>query len=214
MSYNPDGSFYTYGEDHIHIGDNAHGKNLSRVEVFEFRTGSPYLQWVGYIPSVGIDTYARVISHEAKHKEVWETYHEIIEDAEADSTPDIELNPDGSSKLGADGLPIAVDPNADPDNDGLPTWYERQIGLHPTNPDTTTFAAHSGPPIYVTAYAALKGDGEVVARMAERYVTGPREQDWASDGLNHDNNPGTNDAKRTTVCYPTLAWGSWNAGCP
>ncbi|HEX8235312.1 MAG TPA: hypothetical protein VF600_05105 [Abditibacteriaceae bacterium] len=203
------GSYYYPGQDHVHIGDNAHGKNLSRVEVFKPQSGSPYLQWVGYIPSVGIDAFARVVAHEFRHKQIWETYHASIEAAEQDNEEDILLDANGNAIPASDGYPIAIDPDADPDHDGLPTWYENQIGLHPTRADSTGFAAHSSS-LYDPGYASGFGDGEVVARMAEEGVTGSRPNDWADDGLNHDTNPGTNDAMRTTIRYRTSPWQSWN----
>ncbi len=136
------------------------------------------MTWVGYYQCFGIDAFARVITHEAKHKEMYEDYHQSIEDAENDDIPDDETGEDGKM----------LDPDADPDNDGIPSGVEESLGLLPLNPDSTDFIAGGW----------YDGDSEAIARWAENQVgTSPnRDADWANDGLNYGRNPGACPQKR------------------
>jgi hypothetical protein len=175
-----DYSEYDYRQDHVHIGSPAHGPSYGFRPLFEMRSG--VMTWVGYYKCYGIDAFARVVTHECKHKEIYDEHHQSISDAENDNVPDKVVDANGDPVLDANGNMQANDPNADPDDDTLPTWYERTIGLDPMNPDTTGFIAGGW----------YDGDSEAIARYTENQIgaTPPREADWANDGLNWGPIPG------------------------
>ncbi len=82
----------------------------------------------------------------------------------------------------------------DRDGDGLPDAYELANDLDPDDPDSTDFGA---------AYSeyATNADQDVYCQMKQRDVIGPRELDWASDGLNWGGVPGQCPANRSPKSY-------------
>lgn len=79
-------SVYFPGQDHVHIGDNAHGR-LS-TNLFAIAPGSPFVQQVGSEFSLGIDTFARVVYHECTHKKLEELIENGALDTDSDGVPD------------------------------------------------------------------------------------------------------------------------------
>lgn len=166
-------SKYVLGDTKIYIGAPAHADGAGYGQRPLFETVSGAVTWVGFYQAYGIDNFARVTTHEFSHKQNWETYHASIAAATgmANGIPD--------NQKGADGK--MLDPDADPDNDGLPSGFEESIGLDPQDPDSTSFTAGGG----------YGGDQEAFVRWKENQVATPnRNVDWADNGLNFGRTPG------------------------
>ena len=63
-------AYYADGDDHVHIAHWAYGAH--KTARFAQNTASSLPVWVGWEETYGIDTFARLITHENKHKYVWE----------------------------------------------------------------------------------------------------------------------------------------------
>ena len=203
-----DEAYYFPGDDHIHIGRAVQSIHLTaRFEHADPSDATSALSWVGWEETYGIDTFARLIAHENKHKWIYENFHQSIIDAENDAVPDILVDANGDQILDVNNHWQANDPNADPDNDDLPTWFERANGLDPTQKFSTTLN---------TAFAntSYADDEEVIVRLAENGVFGPRELDWADNGLNHGTKPNQSLHERTRILDTNQTFLYWTYGGP
>jgi hypothetical protein len=170
-------SAYYPGDSKVYVGSPAHSDGAGYGKRPLFETVSGAVTWVGFYQAYGIDNFAHVVTHEFNHKKNWETYHLSIAAAAANGISD--------TAIGADGK--MLDPDADPDGDGLPSGFEESIGLKPLNPDSTGF----------TAGGWYGGDQEAFVRWKENQISTPdRSVDWASNGLNFGRTPGGRAADR------------------
>lgn len=80
----------------------------------------------------------------------------------------------------------------DTDHDGLPNSMEAEVGLNPDNPYSSGVLSSEGTPL---------GDNEAYSHIIMRDVEGPREADWASNGLNAGTVPGPDPANRHPITY-------------
>ena len=114
--------------------------------------------------STGIDTCARTVAHELRHKDIYDRYHAMIEQAHS-RTPAGEW-----SDFDFDGLPDIIE-----------KFWEPELGISWCNPDTHNLKGHFREPDYATY-----GDQELLCWMAELGVKGNHEQDWAWPGKQSD----------------------------
>ena len=114
-----------------------------------------------YFPrSTGIDTCARTVAHELRHKNIHDKFHALIEQAHS-------TIPAGEwSDFDFDGLP-----------DTIEKLWEPEIGISWYNPDTHNLKGYFRDPDYATY-----GDQELLCWLAELGVKGIHEQDWARPG--------------------------------
>ena len=171
-------AYYVPGDDRVHLGPKTHGSHLTSLFVRD-HSDTP-LTFVGSEEVYGIDAFARIITHENEHKFLWETYNESIATAENDTVPDTIVDANGDEQ--------ANDPDADPDEDGVPSGVEIALGLDPLKKFSTELDRSLGGYGYAD-------DQEVYVRLSETGVFGPREKDWADDGLNF--------GRRFNVANPT-----------
>lgn len=173
--WDSDYSAYLDGDDHLHIGRDAHGAAGEDTYLFgKVRNADGTLgglRQVGTESAMGIDLYARVVVHENVHKRCYEAIHPS----------------DGSQGL------------IDEDGDKVPDDWEGQVGL---TVGTTDSVKVNGVGWGERNYQdASKGDSEVFARMYERGVQGNIDGDWADDGLNYGRPTPCNRANRNPQ-YP------------
>jgi hypothetical protein len=178
---NEDESYFEpYQSNHLHIGNNAHGWRESHL--FARQPGAQFLSEEGTEESQGIDTYARVVTHECVHKWVFDRYYLVV-------GPVIMLVPGVQNS----------------DGDRVPDELEVQVWLNPNVNDTTLFTANN--PQY--GYSPDEGDGEVFARLYEVGLQGPLDADWADDGLNYGRvrpNRGDRSPRFPNPLPPNLQW--------
>ncbi len=111
----------------------------------------------------GIDTFARVATHENTHKRCWEKIFKDRVDGREESANDS-------------------------DQDGVPDDWERVVGLTVGVQDTTGFGSYWGG--YGTSNGTSpEGDSEAFARLHEEGVFGPIGADWSDQGLEWGNTP-------------------------
>ena len=109
-----DGSGERPQDDHIHIGNDAHGSSLTPL----FAIVNGKLQPVGSVQARGIDTYARVVTHESYHRAMRENYGFQWGDNVRESN--------------------------DQDDDGVPDNLEADLGLRPDSSDSTGWGVNNG----------------------------------------------------------------------
>jgi hypothetical protein len=156
-----DKSFYRPGGQYVYIADDVINGHWDGVDG-RGRRWETYIPDEPYTPtcrivayqSYGIDAFERAVAHERRHKEIYESYHAMIEQAEQDGE-------------------TLTDPNDDIDNDGLPNWVEWMWGTDPDEFNTTGFGVFSD-----------GGDNELLANLAEQGVLGTKANDWSDLGLN------------------------------
>ena len=100
---------------HVHIGGEAHGLSSVQTDLFAIPPGGTLAQKVGAERTRGIDTYIRVVTHEAVHSRLAASSNPGVNDNELDS----------SGNAVGDGVPDAI---------------ESQLGLDPTDDNTAGFS--------------------------------------------------------------------------
>ena len=90
---------------------------------------------------------------------------------------------------------MADNDNGDGTGDGVPDAWEEAVGLNPNSTNSSDSDISDAP-----EYANI-ADQEVYCAMQARDVTGPREADWADDGLEHGTVPGPDPANRSAKSY-------------
>ena len=184
QSYYNHGDANHPGDDHVHISQDAHGEYNTRL--YNVQNGK--LQYTGQTRRTwGLDNFASTIAHEAAHKWIHDSFKASVAAAQGmnNGIPDKLVDAQGNEILDENGRWQAVDPDADPDGDRLPTGFEISLGLDPTNPDST--GTNSG------------GDEDIYSQMQEINVNTDRSKDWADDGLNHGTVPGPDPDNRHLI---------------